>query len=399
VTAPDRTTDSSAAERVLVVGSSPMLLMAALGHHRRGANVTVAEARSRLGGAWATTHVPGLGDVETACHILESDGVVYEWLVKEVGLELTTAMQPPICVVWGNHAIPIGSTRFRIVEALFVPSSAASQLLRAWRTPSGGARNVELARTLAECAHDSRRILRRLVGRRYRTANLYFSAGPQRAFDTIADELRSGGSEVLVSTATTSIEACGHTGAVTVQLGDHVEIFDLVLVSSGLAHCSISRDSHPIEFETWGYDNDHLLVSITGASRDSGYVQFLADRHVRRMMYLPDPESGQESTGVRHALVQLRRGATTEEALGALEQRGMVDHDAAVQVVGRFRYRSHRTQFARHLSGSGVATTQDNLRFLDSYGDLVHNLAVLDRSAPGGLARLAGSPLKPVSPS
>jgi phytoene dehydrogenase-like protein len=73
---------------VLVVGSSPLLLIEALYLAHTGRRVTIAEQRTRFGGAWSTRPLWEFESVEIACHYVERGRRGYAILRDALGIEL-----------------------------------------------------------------------------------------------------------------------------------------------------------------------------------------------------------------------------------------------------------------------------------------------------------------------
>lgn len=73
---------------VLVIGSSPLLLVEALRLQRAGRRVTVAEQLDRFGGAWHTSPLWEFESVELACHYIDLGRHGYAFLRDELGIEL-----------------------------------------------------------------------------------------------------------------------------------------------------------------------------------------------------------------------------------------------------------------------------------------------------------------------
>jgi hypothetical protein len=73
---------------VVVVGSSPLLLIEALYLERQGKRVAILEGRDRLGGAWYTIPLFGLDGVEVGCHYVERAREGYAFLEDDLGVPL-----------------------------------------------------------------------------------------------------------------------------------------------------------------------------------------------------------------------------------------------------------------------------------------------------------------------
>jgi hypothetical protein len=73
---------------VIVIGSSPLLLIEALYLERKGHRVAVVEKRDRLGGAWYTIPLWEFESVEVGCHYIERSRKAYAFLQECLGVAL-----------------------------------------------------------------------------------------------------------------------------------------------------------------------------------------------------------------------------------------------------------------------------------------------------------------------
>jgi hypothetical protein len=96
---------------VLVVGSSPLLLIEALYLAHTGRRVTIAEQSARFGGAWSTRPLWEFESVEIACHYVERGRRGYALLRDGLGIELEPRS---VKAVWLNaDASPRGKPYLR----------------------------------------------------------------------------------------------------------------------------------------------------------------------------------------------------------------------------------------------------------------------------------------------
>lgn len=78
---------------VIVVGSSPICVMAAIKASRSGASVLLLERNERLGGAWRLTSVFGIDDVEIGPHVMRRNRRAYREIQRVIGVTMVP-MQP-----------------------------------------------------------------------------------------------------------------------------------------------------------------------------------------------------------------------------------------------------------------------------------------------------------------
>lgn len=87
----------------VVLGSSPVSMVEALYHARRGRRVLLVEQKSVLGGAWSMIDTLGLRRIENGCHLLTpADEEVYAFLETALGMELHPLAPQPFAVREGR---------------------------------------------------------------------------------------------------------------------------------------------------------------------------------------------------------------------------------------------------------------------------------------------------------
>jgi len=106
---------------VIIIGSSPILLIEALYLDSTGLKVALFEKKSRVGGAWYPESLWGISSVETGCHYIDRGKKNYNFLQKFLNIEL----QPqPRHVLWkdtnGNGHNPRSGVKARVQNSLEV---------------------------------------------------------------------------------------------------------------------------------------------------------------------------------------------------------------------------------------------------------------------------------------
>lgn len=94
----------------LVVGTSPPMLLRALGHAQAGEQVTIVEQRAIVGGSWATPPLLGLDAVESGAHLLENRSQFYKALTR---LGIRMAPEQGCLLYWRGHPHPMQKARAR----------------------------------------------------------------------------------------------------------------------------------------------------------------------------------------------------------------------------------------------------------------------------------------------
>lgn len=97
----------------IIVGASPTSLFEALALEHEGKRVLVVEAKDRLGGAWTTLTLPGIGDVECGTHYLIDLPDVYSFIAQIPGIDLLP-VEPLPRYVWPRRVLGRRTGDFRL---------------------------------------------------------------------------------------------------------------------------------------------------------------------------------------------------------------------------------------------------------------------------------------------
>jgi phytoene dehydrogenase-like protein len=89
----------------ILVGSSPLNLLEAIYLKQKGQKVLVIDRQSKIGGAWATTELNGLPDLEIGCHIWDIIPEVITFLGRYLELDLQP-LQPQPRIKYGKTSFP-----------------------------------------------------------------------------------------------------------------------------------------------------------------------------------------------------------------------------------------------------------------------------------------------------
>ncbi len=110
---------------VLVVSSSPAMVLEALRLKRSGLSVGVFDDRERIGGAWYVKDLFGYKNVEVGCHFLYNNTAVYDFLDQLNDSAMETMEPQPTTIVSGlkNKSTELksrfASAKFTIKRLLF----------------------------------------------------------------------------------------------------------------------------------------------------------------------------------------------------------------------------------------------------------------------------------------
>jgi len=102
---------------VVMIGSSPICSMIAIEHAQKGRKVAIIEKNTCLGGVWRTDEVEGIGEIETACHLIEYYSGSYKKIEKLLGLKFKR-MEPQPVKLFSNHKVTPYTNRKSIIFSI-----------------------------------------------------------------------------------------------------------------------------------------------------------------------------------------------------------------------------------------------------------------------------------------
>jgi hypothetical protein len=310
---------------VLIVGSSPILLIEGLMRARLGQLVLFVEDGPR-GGAWYVTHLDGIADVEGACHLMDNRPGAYAFLQEVLGIAMEVVDPPPEILKADGRRFTVGSRGWEAREALAIgvriPAVAA---IRLGEWISGGRLHVRRAERFSFS-----RSLETLTAF-FRPPVCYPVGGSPAMLDRLEGELRSRGAE-FASGCVDRVEL-PQDGRPVVALEDGTRITTRELVvsdASSFRSLRVARKER--EFALRDAARPHLLIEVCGLERKLfSYLHLHNDRYVERLSdvtsYCRDQAPGSRS---RVLVVQLkeRRGTDARSeatmALKHLEGRGVL---------------------------------------------------------------------------
>jgi hypothetical protein len=95
--APTETQSRAGLYDAVIVGTSPMCMIAALAERAAGKRVLMVDGASEVGGTWKTTELLGYSNVELGCHELDAIKPVYA-LFESLGIPLITMDPQPFYI-------------------------------------------------------------------------------------------------------------------------------------------------------------------------------------------------------------------------------------------------------------------------------------------------------------
>ena len=386
---------------VLILGTSPVLLLEGLVRARAGQAVCFLDAGERPGGAWASTELHEIGDVEAACHLLENYSGVYDFLTGRIGLELDVSEPAPLAMYGGaprEYNSPLRHLG-RLVRVLVrLPVVAAIRGLE--RASCGRLRVERVAGFRIREALQKIQILRR---QEHRDPIRYFAGGSPGMLRHLLGELEARGAR-FTAAKVAAIDLRGTDVVVTTANGESMPASEVV-VSESLSVSGLSTATGEAEFAETVTDFSHVVAEVRGLpERLCSYVHLHEDPTVARVSDVT-AFCSDVPAGSRVVCLQLRDcgtgtdSARVEHAFSHLKSMGAIP---AVLEVLRWRV----TSMPIASCAPSAARVLDELRdprvtVLPSRGDLAlsiaHNqkrwLAWLDRGvdpamAPGPLIAL-----------
>lgn len=255
--------DRHSSANVIVVGSSPLLLLEALHQARLGRQVTVVESSDRLGGAWGELNLFGLRRVEIAPHIVMYNRTTYDYFAKELKLNMRRMMPSPR-YVWNS---PIG--RLWIPYALSPFVAYISAPLHYIRNKQYRA-NFALIREeyFGRLGHATKLLLLWIFAGRKPSIE-YPMRGTLELLDRLKEQLVQAGVQVKLNTSVLSLEKTEQC-AMRVQCSDDSTVTAVKVVMTRHQHIRrLTVNGNPVDsrYDSNSYTSVHLLVKTAHPSR------------------------------------------------------------------------------------------------------------------------------------
>ena len=261
---PSRMEDRHSNTNVIVVGSSPLLLLEALHQARLGRRVTVVESSDRLGGAWCEMKLFGLQRVEIAPHIVMYNRTTYDYFAQELKLNMQRMMPSPR-YVWNS---PIG--RLWIPYALSPFVAYVSAPLHYIRNKQYRA-NFALIREeyFGRLGHATKLLLLWIFAGRKPSIE-YPQRGTLELLDRIQELLVQAGVQVKLNTSVLSLEKTDQ--GMQVRCSDDSTVTAVKVVMTRHQHIArLVVNGNPVDgqYQFNTYTSVHLLVKTAHPSRSA----------------------------------------------------------------------------------------------------------------------------------
>ena len=261
----------------VVIGTSPIMLCAAITLAENGWHVKAIEERDRPGGAWRTISAFGCDRVEPAVHLLENRARTYRHLAEDLGVVLEPEKR---CIgVFRGRMIGFHVTRIACFIGVGMKGLLRGDINKA-RLGFGSA--VRSARSL-------------------RTPFLYPKTGSSSLVEDLVMRASTLPIEFVFNTTINDIRINGRqdngTPAGVCQSARETWPFDKIFITSR-AHATIVMNGKPVGLAPRGSTIHSLLLLIRVRKNPGiGYVEVLADDLIRRVRDVgrfaaPGPEEG-----------------------------------------------------------------------------------------------------------
>lgn len=83
--------NKSSCQNIVIVGTSPLLVLEALYQKRIGNHVVIVDKNEVFGGAWLTTSALEIDNIEVGCHYMSRSLLAYDFLSEYLNLEMVKA--------------------------------------------------------------------------------------------------------------------------------------------------------------------------------------------------------------------------------------------------------------------------------------------------------------------
>jgi len=243
--------------RVILLGTSPIMMIKALHLHHRGAQVTLLERESHIGGSWYTRDLCGHKQVEFSVHELLERPRVYRFMEECLGLELGTS--PEAHGRWGSRRFDIATYRLMVVLRQLLRLARAGDFAEAYRY------RAELVRKLRYA----------LVTTRYPVGGAVVML--QRLYDLLGQ----AGAPIRLGVTAESVDLQADRQGGVVHTSDGDLPFDQIVFGQS-AHCPVAIDGVPFRFDAEERLVTTLLLHVEGEVLEDGPLYTWDDPIVRR---------------------------------------------------------------------------------------------------------------------
>ena len=276
-----------APKRIILTGTSPLMLCRAIGLARAGHHVTMIDRNTVCGGAWQAISAFGHDNIEPAVHLLENRKSAYQGLQKAAGIELKRERGGIGRI--GPLRLPLG-----VVRPICFAGTTTRSMLR---------RNLD--RTTFHARAFMRSTANMATSFRY---PLNGAGGMIRQMTGIA---REHGVSIMLDTHLKCAEINTSEKPNSCRTSDETLEFDHIGISSR-AHCPIRIDGEPFDFPTRTDDTWSLLLHLQGKARLlHSYMEVVADKHIRRVRNVGEFARPQPKSDHHVICVQLRQPPST----------------------------------------------------------------------------------------
>lgn len=369
---------------VVILGTSPVLLLEGLFRARAGQHVTFIESSEDIGGAWATTGALGYVDIDAACHLMVNYPGVYSFIEEECGIQMEPWLPEPL-TIRGSKVKAFNARgpmfRFCLTLAKRLAVLCKERLIQATKggegTSLGSKRDDRICRTWNDL---SKRCTVPWFGSNERRAIQHPVGGVPAFLKVIHSELVSLGCEFLQETARVlKVQADG--GAhLTCASGNHVEALHLV-VSESVALSRIESCGESKEFSANERRHSVLVMRVEGSSDQIlSYVALPFCRDLARVAdvtnYCTYEGSGAKPPGriLVCEIHDLSDGATATAVLAfdCLKQQKLVPDDArlADHMVRHIKLQRGDPDLVPYMKRLG----SNSLTIVPSWGDLTYHI-------------------------
>ena len=283
---------------VVLVGTSPLMMIRALDQHARGRRVTVVQRDHHFGGAWYTQDVWSWKSLEMGSHVVRNRPEAYRFFEDVLGIELS----PPEGLEFGF----VGGRRFALPQ--YRMKNALKSLWGDARKLRFGALGGSLPGTLR-------------IARSLRIPFQYPLQGCVAIVERLAAMLRDTGIDVRCGVEVKEIEVAEDRRGGVCHTSDGPLRFEQVVIGQN-AHCPLRVGNEPFPVEVRTKHTSNVLLHLSGRRLQRFmYFELRADRLLRRVrnigVYLKPPIEEPEMVVVAHLNRKAYEAADSDEACAA----------------------------------------------------------------------------------
>ena len=263
---------------LLVISSSPLMILEAAKYSEQGYKVGVFDDRERIGGAWYVKDLFGYKNVEVGCHFIYNNNEVYDYLDQIDSYKLEVMNPQPTIIISGVNKKP-KEKRGRMANFKFAMKSFF------FKDKTLSCRQMQVVTGIREMfqQRSPKRFFQGLKRFFKYTPYKYFKKGCGEFMANIQQLIERKGLEMHYNSRINNVVIDPGVGGSTVVNGQEVK-FKKLLLSKHVKFDSLKINEKVEEYERTPWRKKHFVMHVQGQlKRKFSYVDVVNDPILKRV--------------------------------------------------------------------------------------------------------------------